>query len=118
MKNIKAIMGVLVIFILGILVGILMTRMFYEPRIEALVSGNSQAREEVLIKMLSKRLNLDNQQLNQVKVIIHNTRQEIRPQIHSLTQAAREKSQTELRKILRPEQIVEYEKMVAGKKDR
>ncbi|MDQ5986095.1 MAG: hypothetical protein CSYNP_01813 [Syntrophus sp. SKADARSKE-3] len=117
MKNTKAVLGVLVIFVLGAIVGTLITRMFYEKRIEALVSGNSQAREEALINMMSRRLNLDEGQRDQVRVIIHNTRQAIHQQIQPLTLAAREKSQIEIRKILRPEQITSFEKMLAEKKD-
>ena len=117
MKNTKAILGVLVIFILGAIVGTLITRMCYEKRIEALVSGNSQAREEALINMMNKRLKLDDAQRDQVRTIIHNTRHAIHQQIQPLTLAAREKSRAELRKIMRPEQIENYEKMLAENKD-
>ncbi|MDD5167907.1 MAG: hypothetical protein PHN75_03740 [Syntrophales bacterium] len=118
MKNAKIIMGILVIFALGAVVGSLSARMFYESRIEALVSGDSQVREEALINQLSKRLDLDGRQREQMRLIIHNTRQEIHRQIHPLIMAEKEKSKAEVRKILKPEQIVKYEKMIAETKER
>lgn len=121
MKNAKAIVGVLVIFVLGAVVGALTMRMIDEARIEALVSGDSKAREDAMVSRLSKRLNLDDQQRERVRIIIHDTRGElaaVHQQIQPQVLVVLTNRQSEIKKVLRPEQIAKYEKIIAEKKGR
>lgn len=121
MKNAKAIMGILLIFALGVIVGGLGARMVYEERIEALVSGDSQARETAMVNRLSKRLDLDTKQREQVQAIIRDTRQEvavIRQQLRPQIAAILEKSQGLIKQTLRPDQVAKYDMIIAERKDR
>lgn len=118
MKNVKAIMGILLIFALGIIVGGLTTRMVYEARIDALASGDAQVRETAIMNRLSKRLDLDGKQREQVQVILQNARREIagiRQQTRPQTMAALEKSRGQIKTLLRPDQVAKYEKIIAEK---
>lgn len=121
MKNAKAILGILFIFALGAIIGTLITRMVYEARIEAIVSGDSQARETAIINRWSKNLDLDSKQREEVQVIVHDLRKEmadIRQQVRPQTMAALEKSRMLMKMILRPDQAAKYEKMIAEAKER
>jgi hypothetical protein len=121
MKNAKAIIGVVVIFILGAIVGTLITRMVYEARVEAIVSGDGQAREEALVKRLGKRLDLDGQQRDQVRIIIHNLRNELKGiyrEVQPQLMAAREANREKIKEILTPGQIAKYDTLLAEGKER
>jgi hypothetical protein len=121
MNKLKVISGILAIFLLGAIVGTLITRMIYENRVEALVSGDSQVREEAMISRLSKNIDLDETQRSQIRVIIHEMREELRDiykQVRPQSLAVREKHRDKIRKILRPEQIGKYEKIIAESKER
>src|SRR3990172_6318892 len=107
MKNIKAISGVLLIFVLGATSGVLGTHIFYKSRIEALTCGESRGREDHILRRLGRDLNLDDQQLDRVKTILHETREEmkvVRKQYRPQIEAALEKGHERIRKILRQDQ--------------
>jgi hypothetical protein len=121
MKNAKVIGGILFIFVLGIIVGTLMTRMFYEGRIDALVKGDSQAREDETIKRLSRHLDLSDKQRDQVRIIVRETRGEIKvtyKQIRPQITTTLEKSERKIKELLQPGQIVKYDKIIAERKGR
>lgn len=119
MKSIKPIVGLILVFVLGAASGALVTYMFAQSRIEAILVGGPRAREEVLIKRLTRQLDLDGQQREQVKAIIHETheemrqiRQKSRPQIEALLTD----SQLRISSLLRPEQQEKFKKIVAERK--
>ena len=121
MKNAKAIIGILVIFALGAIVGTLITRMVYEARVEALVSGDTGAREEALTNRLAKRLDLDAKQKDEVRKIIHDLRVELKgihQQLRPQFMAARETSHEKIKKVLNPGQVAKFEKIIAESKER
>ncbi len=116
MKNVKAILGVLLIFLLGIACGAVATHMAYKSRMENFVSGRPGMREEILLKRLSDRLQLDEQQRAAVQTIIHGTQaemKEIRKQFRPQMKIVLEKSRVEVRKILRPDQQKKYDQFIA-----
>ncbi|HTG82037.1 MAG TPA: hypothetical protein VL949_08860 [Geobacteraceae bacterium] len=121
MKSIRPAMGIVMVFILGILCGTLATHLYYKYRIESIISGRVPTREEAIVSRLDRRLHLDGRQLEQVRAIIHETRKEImaiREQLRPQTEAAIEKAQARVRTILTPEQQKEYAKMIAERKER
>ena len=119
MKNWKAIVGVLLVFALGAICGGAITHMLHRTRTEAF--GGGQAREEFLVKRLTSQLDLDSQQLELIRPIVHEThagirriRQQSRPQIEVLL----EESQRKISAILRPEQREKFVKIIAERKAR
>lgn len=121
MKNVKAIIGIILIFTLGVAGGALGTHIFYKSRIEALMNGGSGAREEFIVKRLSRNLDLDSQQSEEVMAIMHETYSEmrlIRKQSRPQIEAVMEKGQDLIKKILRPEQREKFEKIIAERKAR
>ncbi len=119
MKDIKAIVGILLIFALGAVAGTLVTRMVYENRMDALAAGDVQARNEAMLNRLSRNLDLDSKQQEQVLDIIREIRREVaqikQPQ-HDQVKEAVEKGRERIRKILRPDQLELYEKIIARNK--
>lgn len=121
MKNIKAISGVLLIFVLGVASGVLGTHIFYKSRIEALTCGESKGREDHILRRLGRDLNLDDQQLDRVKTILHETRAEmkvVRKQYRPQIEAVLEKGHDRIRKILRQDQQEIFEKIIAERRAR
>ena len=121
MKNGKAIIGVALVFILGILCGILSTHLMYTSRIESIISGKPQFREEHIVSRLDRKLDLNKQQEEQVRTIVHETHEQIqalRSQLHPQTEAIIEKSQAKIRVILTPEQQKKFEQIIAERKER
>jgi Spy/CpxP family protein refolding chaperone len=119
MKSIKPIVGLILVFILGAASGSLVTYMVSQSRMEAIIAGGPRAREEVLITRLSKQLDLDSQQREQVRAIIHEThedmrqiRQKTRPQIEALLTD----SQLRISALLRPEQQEKFKIIIAERK--
>lgn len=121
MKNIKAISGVLLIFVLGVASGVLGTHIFYKSRIEALTCGESRGREDHILRRLGRDLSLDGQQRDRVKTILHETREEmkiVRKQYRPQIEAVLEKGHDRIRQILRPEQLEKFEKIAAERSAR
>ncbi len=119
MKKWKAIISIIVVFLLGSLAGALVTHEIYQHRIESFFRGESK--RELIVRRLGHELNLDTAQSAQLRVIvketdaeIKNVRKQIRPQIEEIL----ESSQNRVRAILRPDQLEKYEKIIAERKKR
>jgi len=119
MKNGKAIAGVLLVFMLGVICGGVVTHMLNRSRMEAFVGRGPEAREEMLVKRLTRQLDLDSRQLEQIRPIVHDThasirqvRQQWRPQVEGLL----DESQRRISAILRPDQREKFERIIAERK--
>jgi len=119
MKKWKAIISIIVVFLLGSLAGALITHEIYQHRIESFIRG--EPKRELIVRRLNHYLNLDTTQLEQLRIIvketydgIKNVRKQIRPQIEEIL----ESSQNKVRAILRPDQLEKYEKIIAERKKR
>jgi hypothetical protein len=119
MKKWKAIISILIVFLLGSLAGALITHEIYQHRIESFIRG--EPKRELIVRRLSHQLNLDATQLSQLRVIVEetydgikNVRKQIKPQIEAIL----ESSQNRVRAILRPDQLEKYEKIIAERKKR
>jgi len=119
MKNGKAIAGVLLVFMLGAICGGVVTHMLNRSRMDAVVGRGPEAREELLVKRLTRQLDLDSRQLEQIRPIVHDThasirqvRQQWRPQVEGLL----DESQRRISAILRPDQREKFERIIADRK--
>ncbi|MBN1472696.1 MAG: hypothetical protein JW925_13030 [Syntrophaceae bacterium] len=115
MRKVKSIIGVMVIFLLGTFCGALGVHIAYKTQIAKYMSGDGQIYRTVIVRHLSKKLDLDQEQKNKIRDYIketqtelHNVRKQVRPQI----EIALEKSRLKLRSVLRPEQIERYDKLI------
>ncbi len=121
MKKSRPIIGVVLVFFLGILCGSLATHLLYNTRLESVLSGRAQAREDSIVNRLDHKLDLDDRQEEQVRAIVHQTQEEIkaaRSQIRPQIEALIVKAQVKIRAILTPEQVEKYEQMIAAHKEK
>ncbi|HEY4743293.1 MAG TPA: hypothetical protein VIH45_01430 [Desulfuromonadaceae bacterium] len=118
-KNAKAIMGIVLVFLLGAASGALVTHMIHRIHMERFISGGPAAREELIIRRLNHRLDLDSSQLEQVRGIVHETHTamgEIRSQTRPRIEALLEQGETRINAILRPDQREKFANIVAERK--
>jgi len=121
MKSSRAILGVVLVFVLGIVCGILATHLMYNYRFESILSGRAQTREEAIVKRLDRKLDLDKRQEEQIRAIVHETHEQtkaLRNQLRPQTEAIIEKAQAKISMILTPVQREKYEQMIAQRKER
>ena len=116
MKKFKAIAGIVLVFLLGAAGGALVTHMICTARFEHFISGGHRMREEVIVKRLTRELDLDGSQQEQVKVIMHDIHEGIRqvrsrmsPQIETLLN----EGQVRIKAVLRPDQQEKFDKIIA-----
>lgn len=116
MKKAKAIIGVFVIFAMGILSGALGDHIFYKMKIKKYLSGDKNFYQEIVVRDLNKMLDLDAAQREKVNEIVknmfhemHYVRMQYQPQIEGIVK----KQRSEVRNVLRPDQIEAYENVIA-----
>jgi hypothetical protein len=121
MKKGRVIFGVVLVFALGVLCGVLATRLLCGYRSESILSSGPQHREEAIVKRLDRRLDLDDRQEEQVRAIVHETVEQIRavrsttrPQTEAIIAA----SQAKISALLTAEQRKKYDRMIAERKER
>jgi Spy/CpxP family protein refolding chaperone len=115
MKNWKAIVGVVAVFVLGALAGSLTTVGVTRHRFHHGAAG--QAMADRIVRKLSWDLRLDTTQREQLRAIVNDGRKEmqtLRPQIESILT----RSEVKVRAILRPDQHEKFDKLVAERKAR
>lgn len=121
MKNTKALIGIILIFSLGVAGGVIGTHIFYKSRIEKFMSGERGGREEFIVQRLTGKLGLDSGQIEQVRTIMRETHSEIkliRRQSRPQVEAVIEKSQERIKKLLRSDQQEKFDKIIAERKAR
>jgi len=121
MKNIRPIYCILVVFVLGTLCGVLGTHLFYKCRMDSIIGARGANREERLVEMLDRKLDLDARQKEQVRAIVRETQQEVRQvrrQFRPQMEATLEKAQTKIGALLTPEQRKKYEQMIAERREK
>ena len=121
MKNWKAILGVCLVFVLGGVAGGLVTVGVITKRIQRIVQGGPQAVNELIVKRLTKRLDLDTGQSAKLMDIVVGTRGELKsvrtqvaPQVESIFTDAEKK----VRAMLKPEQEKKFDEVVEQNKER
>jgi hypothetical protein len=117
MKNWKAIIGVIAIFILGGLAGSITTIGMVRHR---LVHGHgSQMFQDLIVRRMSWELRLDRDQRTQLRVIVTEGQTEmkaihkqIQPQVEDLLT----RSEVKVRVLLRPDQQEKFDKLIAKRR--
>lgn len=119
MKKWKAIVSVILVFLLGSLAGALVTHEIYQHRVEGIIRGEAKSVRELIVQRLQHKLDLDPTQVEQLRIIVKethaemkNVRKQFRPQIEEILAH----SQNRVRAILRPDQLEKYEKIVEERK--
>lgn len=121
MKNVKAIIGILLVFTLGAASGAVVMHMIDRAHHESFVKGGAEAREDVIISRLTQKLDLDAQQQEQVRAIIHENHaaiSQIRNQLHPQIQAIIEEGQKRINAALRPDQQEKFRQIIEDRKKR
>jgi hypothetical protein len=119
MKKWKAIVSIIIVFLLGALAGALVTHKVYQHRVEGIMKGEPRTMREFIVRRLDRELHLDASQSEQLRTIVEEThaemkkvRKQFRPQIEEVLARSQEK----IRALLRPDQLEKYEKIVAERK--
>ena len=119
MRKWKVIVSVLIVFLLGALAGALGTHKICQQKIENIMKDEPRTRSEFIVQRLNHKLHLDSSQLDQLRIIIKethteikNVRKQIRPQMEEILARAQDR----VRATLRPDQLENYEKIVAERK--
>lgn len=121
MKNWKAITGICLVFLLGMVAGGLVTVRVITRRVERIAQGGPQAVNELIVKRLTRRLDLDASQSGKLMDIVVETRGELKtvrtqvaPQVDDILTGAEKK----VRAILKPEQEGKFDQVVEDNKTR
>jgi len=121
MKGWKAVISVILIFLLGGIAGALLMHRTDQQKIENIMHGEPGTTREFIVTRLNRELSLDSAQLEQLRTIVREThaeirsvRKEYRPQIDEVIK----RSQDKVRAILRPEQLETFNKLVAERQKR
>ncbi len=121
MKRWKSIVGVLLVFLLGALAGAAVEHRVGRQGIEAVLSGRGDATVDLIVRRLSRSLDLDSAQRDQVRAIVTETHRdivEIRKPMQGQVEAAFERSRVRVRAILRPEQQEKFDRIQAERRKR
>ena len=119
MKNWKAIVGVIAVFVLGGLAGSITTIGMVRHR---LVHGHgSEMMADLIVRRLSWELRLDRAQRAQLRDIVAEGQQEmkvVRKQIQPQIEEILTRSEVKVRVLLRPDQQEKFDKLIAERKAR
>jgi uncharacterized membrane protein len=121
MKRWKSIVGVLLVFLLGALAGAAVVHRVDRQRVEAVLSGRGGATADLIVRRLTRSLDLDPAQRDQVRAIVTETRRdivEIRKPVQAQVEAAIERSRARVRVILRPDQQEKFDRIQAEHRKR
>jgi hypothetical protein len=121
MKRWKSILGVLLVFLLGALAGAAVVHRVDRQRVEAVLSGRGGATVDLVVRRLSRSLDLDPVQQDQVRAIVTETRRdivEIRKPVQGQVEAAIERSRARVRAILRSDQQEKFDRIQAERRKR
>ena len=116
MKKWKAVLSVLLVFVLGAVTGTLVTHKICQQRIESIIADEPRTTREFIVQRLSHELHLDSAQTEQLRLIVRETRTEmksLRQQIRPELEKVLARSQDKVRAILRPDQLEMYEKIIS-----
>ena len=121
MKRWKSILGVLLVFLLGALAGAAVVHRYDRQSVEAVLSGKGDATAELIVRRLSRSLDLDPAQRDQVRAIVTETRREIaeiRQPVQARIDAALESSRGRDRALLRPDQQEKFDRIQSERRKR
>ena len=119
MKKWKALVSIIILLLLGAAAGALVTHKIYQERMENVISGEPKTTRDFIVRRLNREFDFDATQLEQLRAIVQethaemkNVRRQIRPQIEEILSH----SQDKVRAILRPDQRVKFEQIIAERR--
>jgi hypothetical protein len=121
MERWKSIFGVLLVFLLGALAGAAVVHRVDRQGVESVLSGRGGVTVDLIVRRLSRSLDLDPVQRDQVRAIVTETRRdivEIRKPVQPQIEATIERSRARVRAILRPEQQEKFDRIQAERQKR
>ena len=121
MKRWKSIVGVLLVFLLGALAGAAVEHRIVRQSFENILSGRGGATADFVVRRLSRSLDLDPAQRDQMRAIVTETRREIveiRKPVQGQIEAAFERSRVRIRALLRPDQQEKFDRIQAERRKR
>lgn len=121
MKRWKSIVGVLLVFLLGALGGAAVMHRVDRQGVEAVLSGRGGATVDLIVRRLTRSLDLDPAQRDQVRAIVTETRRDIvgiRKPVQAQVEATIERSRARVREILRPDQREKFDRIQAERRKR
>ena len=121
MNRLKLATGIVLVFALGVLFGVLGSGMYFKQRVEHFRESGPLTRKELLMKRLTRRLDLTSQQQEKITVIF----EEMREQLFNLRtkhkpdlERIREEGHARIKAILTAEQKIQFDEMMAKVKKR
>ncbi len=121
MKRWKAVCGVVLIFLSGAVAGALVAHRVDQRGVEAFLSAGRGATGDLIVRRLSRSLDLDRAQREQVRAIVTETHREIldiRKPVQPAIDAALERARARVRAILRPDQQATFDRLAAARRAR
>jgi len=119
MKAWKAILGIFLVFILGMATGALLEHGVARHPLPFFHRGGPQGVEDAIVRRWSRQLSMDDAQREQLRAIVRDAQLEIAPvrrQIRPQIEAVLERADTRIRGILRPDQQGKFDKLLAERK--
>jgi hypothetical protein len=119
MKNWKAILGVVVVFLLGMTAGAFLTGTAAAKRLHRVLHGQTAFTAEEITRRLSRQLRLDAAQRQQMLPLIQGAQAQItdaRKQCLPTVLAALDDFDAKARVVLRADQLEKFDKLVADRK--
>jgi uncharacterized protein YneF (UPF0154 family) len=121
MKNWKAILGVVAVFLLGVTAGAFLTGAAAAKRLQRVLHGQTAFTAEQITRRLTHQLRLDPTQREQVLVLVQGAQAQItdaRSQCLPRILGALDDFDAKARVVLRPDQLEKFDKLVADRKAR
>jgi hypothetical protein len=121
MKRFKRILGVLLIFAFGVIVGVAATSAGVARKVRAVMSGGSKAVVSEVVQRLDRELKFDAAQKTQVLQIAEETRLKLRQsqaQIQPEVERTLGEAEVKVRTLLRADQIEKFDKLLKERRDR
>lgn len=119
MKHWKAIIGVILVFALGMIAGGLVTARVMRHRVRAALARGPEGAMDLVVRRMGAELRLDSGQRELLRVIVTDAQQQMKavrgqaePQIKEILGRA----ETKVREMLRPEQRAKFDKLIASSK--
>lgn len=119
MKNLKPVMGIVLVYLLGAVSGAFLDHMFEHSRHEAFSRGGPEAREKRYMEQLSAKLDLDEQQKEKIKGIVHENFaavRQVRKQYQPQIQMLQDQGQSQINALLKPEQQTKFQQIIMERK--
>ena len=115
MKRFRSILGIVAIFVLGMIAGGLITLRIIDVAQRRAFEGGGGAVADLVARRISMRLRADSAQREQIRLILRDTAKDfdsVREQVGPQLKESLEKTENRLRAVLKPEQQKEFDAMM------